>query len=135
MHQSVIRYHFVSPSPPFALKGIGRLQHQKTPFLWEVLPFLQDLQFESAVLPLPGNRGQNVARNGGPQTRACLILLENDLQLNGRGWETFTLETQKVHQLLDRENLRRRLLECPAPPGTEACRDDCNLIPPACYCG
>ena len=49
-------YHFVSPLPPFSLRGIGPFQLPENapfppPFLWEVLLFLQDLLYESTAFP------------------------------------------------------------------------------------
>ena len=62
--------------PPFSKTGICRFPVPEIPlFLWEVLLFTQNLEHESTVFPPPqGNGGQNVARNGGPQIGACLIL-------------------------------------------------------------
>ena len=58
-------HHSVSPSPPFSLRGIGPFRKfpvpENTPFLWEVLLFVQDLLYESTVSP--GNWGQKVTRN------------------------------------------------------------------------
>ena len=66
-------HHFVSPAPPFFLGGLALFQYRKSPFLWEVLPFLQDLLHESTVSPTGESRGK-VDANGGPQFSACLTL-------------------------------------------------------------
>ena len=62
---------------PLSLGGVALFPVQENlPFLWEVLLFLHDLLYESTVFPPPGNWGQKVTRNGGPEFGACLILSE-----------------------------------------------------------
>ena len=51
-------YHFVSPLPPFSLRGTGPLPvPENLPFLWEVLLLLQDHLYESIVFSPTGQLG------------------------------------------------------------------------------
>ena len=71
-------YHFVSLSPPFSPSGSGPfpLRCRKTPSFSGNSYYFHRISCMNPLFPPPGNRGQNVTRNGGPQIGACLILAE-----------------------------------------------------------
>ena len=75
----------MSPSPPLFLRGIGPFQvPENAPFLWEVLLFLEDLLYESTVVP-HREIGDKMQREiADLKLCACLILSEMILDFDVR---------------------------------------------------